>query len=311
MIYRGRFAPSPTGDLHFGSLVTAVASFLDARTRRHGEWLVRIEDLDPLREVPGAADRILGTLEAFGLEWDGEVLCQSRRADAYREVLEQLIGDGLCYRCGCTRSEILEAALPGAEGPIYPGTCRTRPPPLSRRHAYRLLTLGAAVVYRDRVQGERRQHLETEVGDFVVRRSDGLYAYQLAVVVDDAYQGINQVVRGADLLASTPRQIYLQRLCGLPQPEYAHVPLAVGADGRKLSKQLASFPVDPAHPAPALRAALRFLGQSLPEEPGLGLGELWAWARVHWDLTRVPRVQALSAAADPTSPRDDANQEPR
>jgi len=302
MSYRGRFAPSPTGDLHFGSLVTAVASFLDAR-HHQGEWLVRIEDLDPPREVPGSADGILRTLDAFGFEWDGEVLRQSRREEAYREYLERLRAEGLCYRCGCTRAEVAEAGLPGTEGSRYPGTCRNRPPARSRPHAYRLLTVGASVGFTDRVQGAQHQHLEDQIGDFVVRRSDGLYAYQLAVVVDDACQGITQILRGADLLGSTPRQIHLQRLCGLAQPEYAHVPLAIGPDGRKLSKQSASMPVDPAHSSVALRAALRFLGQVLPEQPHLSTPELWRWASAHWDLSRVPRVETLEIAPPPGRPR--------
>ncbi len=310
MSYRGRFAPSPTGDLHFGSLVAAVASFLDAR-HHQGQWLVRIEDLDPPREIPGSADRILRTLEAFGFEWDGGVLRQSHRGEAYRDCLDRLVAQGLCYRCGCTRSEVLEAGLPGVEGPRYPGTCRTRPPEPGRPHAYRLRTAGAYAGFLDRLQGPQGQHLESQIGDFVVRRSDGLYAYQLAVVVDDAHQGITQVVRGADLLRSTPRQIYLQGLCGLPQPQYAHVPLAIGPDGRKLSKQIGSVPVDPARPSPTLKAALAFLGQALPEERELSARELWRWASAHWDLARVPQVEALpigqgSAVAGDRGPNDRA-----
>jgi glutamyl-Q tRNA(Asp) synthetase len=276
--------------LHFGSLVTAAASYADARSRG-GEWLVRMEDLDPPREVPGAADDILRTLEGFGFEWDGEVAYQSRRADAYRAALEQLVSDGLAYRCACTRREVAEAAMAGPQGPVYPGTCRARPPAAHRRHAYRLAADGPRIEFLDRLQGPRGQSLPDEVGDFVVRRSDGLYAYQLAVVVDDAWQGITDVVRGADLLASTPRQIHIQRLAGLQTPRYAHVPLVLGADGKKLSKQARSLPVDPSRPLEALLAALRFLGQEEPPHPPSGTRELWSHVFAAWDRSRVPRIQ--------------------
>jgi glutamyl-Q tRNA(Asp) synthetase len=305
--YRGRFAPSPTGALHFGSLVAASASFAEARSRG-GEWLVRMEDLDRPREVPGAAGDILRTLERFGFEWDGEVVYQSRRGEAYRELLERLAGDGLAYRCSCTRREVAEAGLPGPEGPVYPGTCRSRPPAAHRRHAWRLSADAAPVAFRDRLQGPREQDVASEVGDFVIRRSDGLFAYQLAVVVDDAWQAITDVVRGADLLSSTPRQIHIQRLAGLPTPVYAHVPLVVGPDGRKLSKQARSLPVDPGRPLAALLAAWRFLGQDPPPEPPSGVADFWAWALTRWDRSRIPRAERLPmpASPDPASPARDA-----
>ena len=205
--YRGRFAPSPTGPLHFGSLVAALGSFLDAR-RHGGEWLVRMEDLDRQREVPGAADHILRTLDAFGFAWDGPVLRQSDRTAAYAEALDQLRRAGLLFACACSRAEIARRGRPGPEGRIYPGTCRAGLPTGHHARALRIRIDGAAVGFQDRFQGHIRQDLEQEVGDFVVRRADGVHAYQLAVVVDDAHQRITQVVRGADLVLSTPRQIY-------------------------------------------------------------------------------------------------------
>ena len=285
-LYRGRFAPSPTGPLHFGSLVTALGSFLDARSQG-GEWLVRMEDLDRPRERPGAADRILATLEAFGFEWDGGVICQSRRDEAYREGLERLLAGDLAYPCGCTRREIAAQGLPGAEGPRYGGTCRGGLPPGRRARAYRVRVERETITFDDRICGSCGHNLWNEVGDFVVRRADGLFAYQLAVVVDDAWQGVTDVVRGADLLLSTPRQIHLQRLLGLPTPRYAHLPLVLDAQGRKLSKQDRARPVDPANPLPTLVAALEFLDQPPPPEPPANLDEFWHWALQHWDIRRI------------------------
>jgi glutamyl-Q tRNA(Asp) synthetase len=228
-MYRGRFAPSPTGPLHFGSLVAATASYLDAR-RNHGEWLVRMEDVDKPRAMPGAADSILSDLEYFGFQWDGPVMYQSQRTDAYREALERLKAMGMAYPCGCSRKEI--------EGDIYPGTCANGVPP-------------GKVARSWRVRGE---------GDFVVLRADGYFAYQLAVVVDDAAQGITDVVRGADLLDSTPRQIHLQRLLGYPTPRYTHVPVVLAADGQKLSKQTGATALDRSRAGELLWDALAFLG---------------------------------------------------
>jgi len=293
--YRGRFAPSPTGPLHFGSLVAAAGSFLEARTRR-GEWLVRMEDLDPPRVAAGAADAILRTLEAFGLDWDGQVLHQSARNDAYHCALHRLRGLRLVYPCACSRREIADSAIAGTEGPAYPGTCRGGIAAGRGARALRLDTSGAAVAFEDALQGQITCQLERESGDFVLYRSDGVYAYQLAVVVDDAEQGVTDVVRGADLLASTPRQIYIQRLLGLPQPRYAHLPVAVNELGEKLSKQTLALPADAAQPLPTLMAALSFLGQ----QPPCGferatVKELWAWAIENWRLDRVPRVMTAPA----------------
>jgi glutamyl-Q tRNA(Asp) synthetase len=264
LTYVGRFAPSPTGPLHFGSLVAALASWLDAR-RHRGRWLVRMEDLDPPREVPGAADAILRTLERFGLTWDGPVLYQSTRHDAYREALERLRTQGLAYDCGCTRREVAEAGAAGLDGPVYPGTCRDGLAPGRTPRAVRLRTGSGEIRFTDRLQGEIRQDVARAVGDFVILRADGHFAYQLAVVVDDALQDITHVVRGADLLDSTPRQILLQGLLGLPTPEYLHHPLVLTPEGEKLSKQTHAPPVDDGNPVPALMAALAFLGEPTPQ----------------------------------------------
>ena len=297
---RGRFAPSPTGSLHFGSLVAALGSFLEAR-RWDSEWLVRIEDVDVSRAVPGAADAILRALERCELFWDGPVLYQSQRTEAYRAALERLSSAELAYPCTCSRRELAMNPRGSDGGPIYPGHCRAGVRQPDRPRAIRLRTTDAPLAFRDAVQGEFRQCLASEVGDFVVRRADGLFAYQLAVVVDDADQGVTQVVRGSDLLDSTPRQIYLQRLLGLPTPEYAHLPVAVDGRGNKLSKQTGATPLDLRDPAPALWIALRFLGQSPPPDLRWELAStILAWARIHWRLERVPAT--LSRRWEPSLP---------
>lgn len=290
-VYRGRFAPSPTGPLHFGSLITALASFADARAQG-GEWLVRIEDLDRPREVPGAAARILDSLRALGMDWDREVLRQSERAALYEGELERLVAAGLTYPCACSRAEIARAGRPGPEGPIYPGTCRGGLPAGRPARTLRLRADAPPIEFDDRIQGHVAERVAETVGDYVLRRADGIHAYQLAVVVDDARQGINQVVRGADLLASTPRQILLQRHLGLASPTYAHVPLALGPDGRKLSKSLASTPVDAADPLPALLRAWAFLGQ-LPPPKRPTLAAFWSHAIRHWAIERTPARRSI------------------
>lgn len=290
-MYIGRFAPSPTGPLHFGSLLAAAGSFLRARSLG-GRWLVRIEDIDPPREVPGASDAILHTLEAFGLEWDGEVIYQSARSEAYRSALDQLDRAGVMYACTCSRKEI---ATHG--GPVYPGTCRGRRPPAGP-HALRVQVPPRPVSFVDLLQGPITQDLAQEVGDFVVRRADGLFAYQLAVVVDDAAQGITEVVRGCDLLDSTPRQIYLQQLLGAPTPAYLHLPVVVDDNGQKLSKQSYAAPVDAARPLPAIVATLRVLGLAPPPELLEGTPEeAWRWARAHWNLDRLPHTRTVPLPA--------------
>jgi glutamyl-Q tRNA(Asp) synthetase len=287
-MYVGRFAPSPTGPLHFGSLVAALASWLDARAAR-GRWLVRIEDLDAPRQQPGAADLILRTLERLGLAWDGPVLYQSLRAPLYRAALDKL--QRHTYWCGCTRREIADSSLglavDGAQ--IYPGTCRQGVAQGKTARALRLRTDADAIAFVDRVQGAQSQRLAAEVGDFVLYRADGQFTYQLAVVVDDAEQGVTDVVRGADLLDSTARQIFLQRLLGAPTPRYLHVPVALDANNEKLSKQTGARAVDAAHRDRVLREALRFLGQPATAD----LDE----AIAAWDVGRIPRRRATAAAA--------------
>ena len=262
--YRGRFAPSPTGDLHFGSLVAAVASYLDAR-RAGGEWLVRIEDVDQPRTVPGAADRILRCLEAYGLHWDGPVMYQSQRDDAYAAALAQLD----VYPCACTRAEL-------GKGEFYPGTCRDGIPPGRQPRSRRLRVQNREIHWHDRRLGPQHENLADTTGDFVLQRADGLWAYQLAVVVDDAAQGITDIVRGADLLSSTARQIYLQEALAAPRPRYLHLPGVLDENGEKLSKQTKACPVPREGSATVLAEALRFLGEPIP--PGADrIPPLLAW----------------------------------
>ena len=291
--YCGRFAPSPTGPLHIGSLIAAVGSYLEARTHG-GLWIVRMEDLDPPREMPGAADLILRTLEAYGFEWDGPVLYQSHRHEAYDATLETLKQHGQLYPCGCTRKEIADSALTGIEGPVYPGTCRFGLAPEKTARAWRVRVEDRVIAFEDAVQGTISQNLARDIGDFILKRADGFYAYQLAVVVDDADQGITHVVRGADLLDSTPRQIYLQQLLGLPAPHYMHLPVATNDSGEKLSKQTRATPLNLTDPAPALYQALHFLGQRPPEALSRSDPDtLWAWAKLHWQAGRIPRAKAI------------------
>lgn len=287
--YRGRFAPSPTGPLHFGSLVAAMASYLDARAAG-GDWLLRIEDVDELRAVAGAAEDIRRTLEGLGFQWDGAVLRQSERKARYRDAIERLKRAGQAFDCGCSRSEVAaHAQRHGPEGPIYPGTCRNGLPTGRLARSVRVRVPGHDIGFDDRIAGRVVHNLARELGDFVIHRADGYASYQLAVVVDDADQGVNQVVRGADLLLSTPRQIHLQRLLGLAQPGYAHVPLVMGDDGHKLSKQDRAHPVRPSDPLPALLSALDFLGQCAPLDSPASVEEFWRWAIDHWDISRVPK----------------------
>jgi glutamyl-Q tRNA(Asp) synthetase len=278
--YIGRFAPSPTGSLHLGSLVAALGSFLDAR-HHGGRWLMRMEDLDTARVIPGCADQILRTLEAFGLHWDGEVLYQSRHVDRYRAALDDLARKGHTFECSCSRRVRQET-----EDSVYPGTCRNKapgPPPTATRFR---VEEDQTVRFNDRFQGECQFELRT-LGDVVIRRRDGVIAYQLAVVADDAYQGINYVVRGADLLASTPWQLSLQTALALPSPSYAHLPVIVEPDGAKLAKSRRSVSLDRSQTAALLLAALKLLGQKLPGSyGGLDLeapAVILDWAISHWD----------------------------
>ena len=297
--YVGRFAPSPSGPLHFGSLLAGVASYCDAKAQG-GRWLVRIEDLDPPREPAGTAAIILDQLLAFGLQWDGDVLYQSERLDAYAAALTQLANEGLCFRCECTRADLR------AQGNVYSGHCRAQG--VSARDlqygdsrgdraeaALRVRVSDQQVAVDDRVQGRFEQALKKEVGDFVVRRKDGLFAYQLAVVVDDAFQGITDIVRGIDLLDSTPRQLCLQRYLNLPEPRYAHIPVIVDTHGDKLSKQSFAPAVDTTQASRLLLRCLELLGQ----QPTAALSsaapdEILSWAVTHWDMQQVPKLATLS-----------------
>jgi glutamyl-Q tRNA(Asp) synthetase len=287
--YIGRFAPTPSGFLHFGSLVAALASYLDARAAS-GQWLVRMEDLDPPREAPGAQAAILHTLESYGFEWDGEVVYQSQRHAAYDEVIERLFTQGLAYACTCSRKQ-----LEPYQG-IYPGLCRNAGHG-QQDAAIRLRVPELSYHFIDRVQGRFEQHLGREVGDFVIRRRDGLYAYQLAVVLDDAWQGVTDIVRGADLLDSTPRQLYLQELLGLRQPRYLHIPLIIQPDGHKLGKSYRSPPLQGEEATPLLLRALRALGQQPdPALAGASPQEVLTWAIAHWDAAGIARTLTLAEA---------------
>jgi glutamyl-Q tRNA(Asp) synthetase len=274
-----------------------MASYCDARAA-DGQWLLRVEDVDVPRTREGAEAQILAALERFGFAWDGGIVRQSARTPLYAEALARLRAEGHAFACACTRRELDVAPLGIAGERVYPGTCRDGIP-LShggrRQHAWRVRVGDAQVECVDRLQCVQRQELARDVGDFVVKRADGLFAYQLAVVVDDAEQGITDVVRGADLLSSTPRQVLLQRLLGLPTPSYLHVPVAINAAGEKLSKQTRAAAL-PVSPLPTLLAAWRFLGQQPPADTPGDVGEFWRWAHASWKVSRLPPVPMLSAA---------------
>ncbi len=271
----GRFAPSPTGLLHFGSIVAAAGSYLISKSSK-AKWLLRMEDLDEARTEPGATSGIIRTIEALGMEWDGEIVYQSERKALYREALASL--QGVTFPCSCSRRDM--------EG-LYSGKCRNGFKGEAR--SVRVRVRDETISFRDAIQGEFSQNLEKEVGDFVLFRADGFFSYQLAVVVDDREQGITQVVRGADLLDSTPRQIYLQRLLGFYTPDYAHLPLAVNDSGEKLSKQNLAEPVKPG--IPVLFRALEFLGQDPPEDLlDSDIPSFWKWALEHWEIGKIPKT---------------------
>lgn len=295
-LYRGRFAPTPSGPLHFGSLVAALGSYLEALAAG-GEWLVRIEDVDPPRVMTGASDDILRTLEAFGFEWDGPVIYQSRRGPDYRHALERLMQQEQVYPCTCSRKKIAETARRGVDGLVYPGTCRARQPD-TLRAALRLRVPEGRIVFEDALQGHIACEVARECGDFVLRRADGVWSYQLAVVVDDAAEGITHVVRGADLLASTPRQMLLQRLLGLPTPAYLHLPVVLDTHGDKLSKQTLAEPVDARAPLPALLAAWTFLGQTQSGRIE-SVPEFWSMARERWERSRLPPLRGIKLRPHP------------
>ena len=286
--YVGRFAPSPTGPLHFGSLVAALASFLDAKAN-DGKWLLRIEDLDPPREVTGSSTLILKQLQTLGMNWDDAVLYQSTRLSAYERILQQLESREHCFNCDCSRQRVS-----GLKG-VYDGRCRSRGLNSNPGLAIRLKISPKTVRFTDGIQGDYAQNLEHEVGDFIVRRRDGLFAYQLAVVADDAAQKITHVVRGYDLLSSTPRQIYLQQLLGLPTPSYAHIPIVVNELGQKLSKQHFAEPIDLKNVPSLLVSALQFLGMTPPPTLiGAAPAALMIWGAEHWDIQRVPKLAKMT-----------------
>ncbi len=286
----GRFAPSPTGPLHFGTLIAAVGSYLLAK-QFYGRWLLRIEDLDPPRVVSGAADAMLILLEQLGFTWDGEITYQSDRFERYREIVEQLHRSDLVFPCNCTRKEILASAPhPGEEGPVYPGTCRDGTKGNRIECAMRLRVTDKIIRFNDGILGLQQQSLNKDVGDFVLHRVDGLFAYQLAVVVDDIDAGVNQVVRGADLLMSTPRQIFLYESLDVDCPKYYHLPLAYGDNGKKLSKRNGDFGlISRENGANMLWRALAFLGQEPPLELfDLPPAEILLWGVENFKVDAVP-----------------------
>ena len=288
MTYRGRFAPSPTGYLHFGSLVAAVGSWLCAR-HAGGQWLLRMEDIDPPREVAGSAASILAALPAFGLDADAAPLFQSRRIAAYDEAFEQLRTAGRVFPCRCSRSE-----LAAAGGIHRDGQCVAAADP-DRLPAWRLHVPDIEVTFDDALLGPQRENLRESVGDFVIRRAEGFYSYQLACVVDDAFQGITDVVRGSDLLDSTARQIWLQRCLAVPTPRYLHLPLVLDTEGHKLSKSDQAHPVDPAAPLSALRRALTFVSISVPMAV-MDVPDLLAHALANFDPALLPQCSGHSVA---------------
>lgn len=293
--YIGRFAPSPTGPLHFGSLLAAVASYLQARTN-NGRWLVRIEDIDPPREQAGSDKLIIDALHAYGFQWDGPVTYQSASTKKHLAYVEDLLHRKLAYPCQCSR-RTLSSAMKGALGRVYPGTCRTGCD--GTEVSIRIITDDQPVEFHDRLQGSISQRLESESGDFIIRRRDGLIAYHLAVVVDDHLQSISEIVRGIDLIDSTPRQIHLQRQLGLPTPDYLHIPVAINSTGQKLSKLTGAEAIPLTNPRPVLVAALAALQQETEADLELAsLDEIWAWAVAHWKLEPMAGLATVADTQD-------------
>ena len=287
----GRFAPSPTGPLHFGSLLAATASYLEAR-QHDGQWLVRIEDIDPPREQVGASALILKALECYGFEWDGPVIYQSASAAAHEAAVQALLTAKLAYPCSCSRKDLVDVPR-GALGSIYPGTCRNGAS--GDETAIRLRTTDEAVAFNDGLQGPQSQRLESESGDFIILRRDGLIAYQLAVAVDDALQGVTDIVRGIDLIDSTPRQIHVQRALGYKTPTYRHIPVAVHSNGDKLSKLTGAEGISLNRPKPILVAALAALGQKPPADlQPCTLDDIWRWAMANWNIAKLAGHTAIS-----------------
>ena len=283
--YIGRFAPTPSGPLHFGSIIAALGSYLQARTH-HGDWLVRIEDIDQPRAKPGADKKILEQLERLGMYWDDQVVYQSSRTTLYQSALEKLDSENLVFPCSCTRKDVLNKP--------YPGTCRKTTSNNKTNPSYRLITNNKLIKIKDKLQGVYSQRLETDVGDFIIKRADGLFAYHLAVVVDDAEQGVTEIVRGNDLLDSTPCQIYLQQLLGLSTPDYLHLPLAVDNTGNKLSKARDAEVANTNDPVITLLQALDFLGQMPPAQlSNSSVEDVMKWATKNWDLKKIPKSKEI------------------
>ena len=286
--YKGRFAPSPTGAVHYGTLVAAVGSYLQAK-KNNGEWIIRMEDVDTTRRVKGSDVNILKTLEAFGFQWQGEIVYQSQRTDHYLYALEQLVEQSLIFPCLCSRKQLTKI-----DTSIYPGTCRSRLLPETEQHALRIKADEINITFNDCVMGKQIQNIKYECGDFIIKRRDRLFAYQLAVVVDDALQGITEVVRGADLLSSTNRQIYLQQQLHYATPLYCHLPLAVDKNGNKISKSVGAASVDIRHKEKQLISVLNFLGQPTPNDlEKSALDDIWKWAIRHWDIRFIPQKNTL------------------
>jgi len=299
--YRGRFAPSPTGPLHLGSMITAVASYLQAKSQ-DGHWLLRMDDIDTPRVVTGATDAILHTLIRFKMHWDESIVYQSQQQPHYQAALEQLAYQNNIYHCLCSRKHIASIAKPGPYGPIYPGKCQHRKQrPGHDRSAIRLNTNATRIIINDKLQGSISQNIQQDIGDFVIQRADGIFSYQLSVVVDDYQQAITEIVRGFDLLDSTPRQVYLQQLLHFPTPSYAHIPILVNPQGQKLSKQNFAAAVPHHHPEKTLLKVFQLLGLNPPTElQRETLDTLWCWAIEHWQLTAIPRVNTIMVNPEDT-----------
>ncbi len=287
-IYKGRFAPSPTGPVHFGTLIAAVGSYLQAK-KNNGEWLIRMEDVDITRKIEGADTDILNTLEAFSFEWHGEVIYQSKQSEHYQQALNQLISQSMVFPCLCSRKQLAKS-----NSDIYPGNCRDQNLSEKAEHALRIRAKNISIQFDDAVMGRQSQNIGQQCGDFIIKRRDGLFAYQLAVVVDDALQNITEVVRGADLLDSTARQIYLQQQLGYPTPNYCHLPLAVDTAGNKISKSEGATKIDVNHKEKLLVNVLDFLAQQPPVDlVQSNINDIWQWAITHWEINRVAPVNNI------------------
>ena len=287
--YRGRFAPSPTGPLHFGSLVAAMGSYLQAKYH-NGEWLIRIDDIDPPREQKDAASKILKTLESFGFEWDSDVLYQSSRSKRYQEAVDDLVDQQLAYHCNCSRTSILKRSAQSGNKIIYPGYCRDKSLTQTAKTSIRLRSNSNLIQFTDLIQGEQNYNIEDSIGDFIIQRRDRLYSYHLASGIDDAEQNITEVMRGADLLDSTPCHIYVQRRLNLLSPDYTHLPIAIDKTGQKLSKQTHAEPIKTKNAVVLLYKTLKFLGQMPPVDlMDAHQNDIWLWAISHWRLDLIPK----------------------